>query len=102
VKAYWNFDPTAKPAPGGEEKWVAESLPILDANYETVGYFPDGVQRWGQFPQNSLGEYINAMFANGIIANKDVDQANVYTNDFVDAFNKFDRAAVEDKARAAK
>lgn len=102
VKAYWSYDPSSKPEAGKEDKWVQESLPILKANYETVGYFKDGKQVWGQFPEGSLTEYIKAMHEAGIISKDGIDQNRIYTNDFVTKFNDFDRAAIEERARAHK
>lgn len=101
VKSYWNFDPSTKPEPAEEAKWIEQSLPILRANYETVGYFRDGKQVWGEFPAGSLTEYIKAMHAVGIVSTDTIDQGKIYTNDFVEKFNDFDKAAIEARAREA-
>ena len=81
---------------------MRNSLPILDANYETVGYFPDGKQVWGSFPENALSEYIDAMQRNDMIKSNAVDQRRLYTNQFVEQFNAFDKDAVAARGRAAK
>lgn len=102
MRAFWTFDPTSKPLPGKEEEWVKNALPILDANYESVGYFHDNDRRWGVFPQNALGVYIEAMQANNIIKRSDIDQDKIYTNQFVKAFNDFSIPEVEAIAKNVK
>jgi NitT/TauT family transport system substrate-binding protein len=103
ARAYWDFDPSSKPLPENEAKWISDAIVIIDANYESVGYFHDGKEAWGSFPDKALAVYIDAMKANEIIpAATSIDENALYTNQFVDEFNKFDKAAVEAAAKAAK
>lgn len=91
LKSYWAFDPTNRPAPENEKTWIDQSLPILDAQYETVGFFHDGNRVWGSFPEKALDVYIDAMKDSSIIpADAAVDESVIYTNQFTKAFNDFD------------
>lgn len=101
VKGYWSYDPSSRPAPEKEAEWIAAALPILGAQYETVGFFHDGKEVWGSFPDKALDVYIEAMKESAIIpADAAIDEAGIYTNQFSDAFNNFDKAQYIERGKA--
>lgn len=101
VQAFWKVYPTHKPAD------VAASLPkeakIIGARMKNMTAFrPGEPEKLGSFGELDWKSSIVALRAGGQLDNTDVKLDTLYTNEFVDAYNKFNREDVIQKAKAYK
>lgn len=99
ARAFWKFDATARPTAEKEAEWVANTVRVLDLNYQSVGWFPGGKTEWGSFADKTLDAYIDALHKSQLIPRADLRLDLIYVNTFVPEFNRFDAAAVVRKAR---
>jgi NitT/TauT family transport system substrate-binding protein len=100
IRNHWKMYPGTKPQGTDESKMMAESLRIFNSRFDGLKLRP-GQARWGE---NVLGEWAGiATIAkqSGQLPDS-FDPGTVYTNDFVDAANSFDRAAVVKQAKDSK
>lgn len=103
VKGAWVLDPTLKPAPDKEADWVKQYLPLQKANYADMMKFEQGEpQQLGRYPDSGWETHVAVMNQAGVLKKKDLPVKTIYTNEFVADFNKFDRQALEARARADK
>jgi hypothetical protein len=58
--------------------------------------------QYGFYPEDAWKRLVSLMQSEGQIARSDLDLSKLYTNQFVDEINKFDRPAVASAAKAAK
>ena len=96
AKGFWTIEPSSRPTPDKEAAWVAQyaALNKVDIN------FIQGAQAKGH-----SGEYGAAQWRDIIRIMKDAEQITtsdlpvekLFTNQFVRAFNAWDRAAVQKK-----
>lgn len=101
VRSLWTAYPELKPATP-EDEAMAKALPIVDVNLANMLSFADGSeQKLGMFVEESIVDLFDAAKVGGLIENTDVPLDKVFTNRFVEAYNDFDRAKVEEAARAA-
>jgi NitT/TauT family transport system substrate-binding protein len=100
IRNHWKRYPGTTPQGTDESKMMAESLRIFNSRFDGLKLRP-GQARWGE---NVLGEWAGiATIAkqSGQLPDS-FDPGTVYTNDFVDAANSFDRAAVVRQAKDSK
>lgn len=101
VKAYWKLYPAQKPAANEAAALVRESN-ILKPRMANLTYFAPGQpKKMGSFSDHDWIATITALKDGGQIApDANIDLNSLYTNQFVDEFNKFDLGEVEKKANA--
>ena len=103
VRAYWDANPTARPAAGKEADQLKTDLKQVLVDRLQIDDFPAGTpRRYGQFPADSWKRLIKVMHDEGLITRADVDVSKLYTDRFVGEVNAFDVAAVEAQSRAAR
>lgn len=103
VHALWKVHPNLKPASLSDKDAMAQALPIVDVSLNRIVLNPDeSDQRWGSFVAGSVQLLLDAVKTGGLISNSNIPLNKIYTNDFVDAFNKIDRKKVEADAKVAK
>jgi NitT/TauT family transport system substrate-binding protein len=65
--------------------------------------FPAGQpRRFGEYPETSWKNFVKALYLGGELSSPDIDVSKLYTNEFVDQFNKFDIGAVQRDAESRK
>jgi NitT/TauT family transport system substrate-binding protein len=100
IRNHWKMYPGTKPQGGDEAKVMAESLRIFASRFDGLKLRP-GQQRWGEnVPAEWAGVATLAKHAGQLP--ESFDPTTVYTNEFVDAANSFDRAAVIKQAKDSK
>jgi hypothetical protein len=73
----------------------------MNARLDESLYFPGKDRRWGEFPPEGGEHFAEALAVGGQIATKDVPAETCYTNALVPEINKFDTAAIVQRAKAA-
>jgi len=102
VKAFWTAYPEQKPTTGSEEEKLANAVIALSTRLEKMVAFPAGApRRFGEFPAQMFRDYIEVLHAGGQLTTTDVSVNSLYTNEFVEDFNRFDRDAVIRAAKAS-
>jgi NitT/TauT family transport system substrate-binding protein len=100
VQAYWKALPQNRP-PEVTDKVMKEQQHILEVGLRDMRTDERPDKRWGWNNPAGLQALQNYLVANG--ARKTlVPDADLFTNEFVDAYNKFDAAAVRAQAAAYK
>ena len=100
IRNHWKMYPGTKPQGSDEAKLMAESLRIFSSRFDGLKLRP-GQQKWGEnVPAEWAGVATLAKHAGQLP--ESFDPATVYTNEFVDAANSFDRAAVIKQAKDSK
>ncbi len=100
VKTFWQVYPAQKPA-GDEAAAVKQGIAIMNARFDKFLHFPTKERRWGEFPAEGWKNFAEALAVGGQITTKDVPVETCYTNALVPEINKFDTAAVVQRAKAA-
>ncbi|MBI5276463.1 MAG: ABC transporter substrate-binding protein [Burkholderiales bacterium] len=99
ARAFWRFDPTAKPTADKEAEWVKGTVAVLDANYAAITYALKRNPNWGAFDPAVIDTYVKVLEHGGTIPpGAGVTANDVLTNQFVPDFNKFDPLVVRRKA----
>jgi len=102
VTGVWHLDPTQKPAAGKEAEWVERFLPIQHANYRDMMRFEPGQpQLLGHYPENGWDTHVKVMHEAGVLSNDKLAVKSIYTNEFVNDFNNFDRKQIEARSKAS-
>ena len=102
VRAYWKANPTAQPTPDKEAEQLKRDMAQVMFDQKQIDDFTvGGKPLYGYYPEDAWKRFVGIMAQEGQIAKSDLDMSKLYTNQFVDGFNKFDRDAVT-KAAAAK
>lgn len=101
IKAYWKLYPAQKPATN-EDAALTRETNILKPRIANLTYFAPGEpKKMGSFSAQDWNATIQALKIGGQIGSAtNIDLNSLYTNQFVDEFNKFDRGEVEKKANA--
>ncbi|GGC53424.1 hypothetical protein GCM10010994_10590 [Chelatococcus reniformis] len=102
ARSFWQVYPATRPTPDKEAEALALGVRLLDGNYQSIGFFPDGKEEWGSFKPDSWNIHVQVLADGGVLPRADLPVETLYTNQFVPEFNKFDRDAVIAKARAAE
>jgi NitT/TauT family transport system substrate-binding protein len=100
IRNHWKMYPGTKPQGTDEAKLMAESLRIFNSRFDGLK-LRAGQTRWGEsVPAEWAG--LAAIAKQSGQLPESFDPASVYTNEFVDAANSFDRAAVVKQAQQSK
>ena len=101
VRQTWKLYPTTRPQEGTEEERLQAGRHILLSRMQRYLDFPPGPRRFGEYDPKVWRDYIDVPFEGGEMTSKAVDPESLYTNRFVDAFNRFDadevRSDVKDR-----
>lgn len=102
VRAFWRQHPESKPK-DAEGKGLEEAKTLLTRRLERTLYKADGTRRApGEYDLPVIRRAIAAMAQAGEYPRADVPVENLFSNQFVAAFNDFDKAALRQRAEAAK
>jgi len=100
AKSVWTYDPAQRPVPEEEAKWVADQAHILMAVEPLITRFVEGEpELLGYYSDNAWESLINAMHVGGQLERTDHDIHQLFTNQFIESINAFDREAVEALSR---
>ena len=103
VKSFWARFPAQKPTEGSEEEKLKRAVAVLRSRTDKFFTFPAGKpQNFGEYYAEDWKNFVDTLHSGGQIASKEIAVGELYTNQFVAAFNKFDKAAVAAKAAAWK
>jgi NitT/TauT family transport system substrate-binding protein len=101
IRSFWRSYPAQKPQ-GPENEAMAKEEAILSARLKKLLYFKPGEQPLlGGFTDDQWKSIIQSLKLGGMITVSDLPMDKLYTNRFVADFNKFDRADVIKRAKAA-
>jgi NitT/TauT family transport system substrate-binding protein len=101
IRSFWRAYPAQKPQ-GPESEAMAKELKILSARMKKLLYFGPGEKPLlGSFTDDEWQGVIKSLKLGGVITVTDLPMDKLYTNRFVADFNKFDRADVIKRAKAA-
>lgn len=101
IRSFWRAYPAQKPQ-GLESEAMAKELKILSARMKKLLYFGPGEKPLlGSFTDAEWQGVIKSLKLGGVITVTDLPMDKLYTNRFVADFNKFDRADVIKRAKAA-
>lgn len=101
IKSFWRGYPAQKPQ-GAEDEAMAKEKAILSARLKKLLYFgKDEKPLLGSYSDAEWKGVIQSLKQGGVISITDLPMDKLYTNRFVDDFNKFDRADVIKRAKAA-
>lgn len=103
VKAHWKHYPAEAPAAGKEAVQLAADAKRVMFDAKFVDDFAPGAPHvYGGYPTEIWKRLIDVMHAEGQITRNDLDVTRLFSNAFVDDFNRFDVKAVEKAAKEAK
>ena len=102
VQAFWRQHPESKPA-DAQGKGLEDAKTLLSRRQQRTLYRADGSPRTpGQYDLQVIRQAIAAMARTGEFPTADVPVERIFSNEFVAAFNDFDKAALRQKAEAAQ
>ena len=100
ARAFWQFDPTSKPVAEKEAEWIQGAVAVLQANYSAIEYALKRNPNYGAFEPSVVDTYVKVLEQSGTIAaGAGVTANDVFTNQFVPEYNKFDALIIQRKAR---
>lgn len=102
IQAFWKVYPNQKPT-GDEAGALAKEAQVIGARMRNMTAFrPGEPQTLGAFGEQDWKASMIALRAGGQLDGTDIKLDTLYTNEFVTAYNKFDRDDVIKKAKAYK
>jgi NitT/TauT family transport system substrate-binding protein len=99
VRNHWAMYPQTKPQTGNSEKALKDALHIFDARFDLMKIEPG--MKWGENSEVKWRRLAEVSSAEGMIA-RDFDVKAAYTNQFIEAINKFDAQMMIDLANNSK
>jgi NitT/TauT family transport system substrate-binding protein len=103
VRSYWEATPAARPTADREaEQLRTDMRQVLFDRPQIDDFAPGAPQVYGAYPEDAWRRLIGVMAQENLITRTDLDLSRLYTNLFVEGFNRFDREAVSRAARAAR
>jgi len=103
VMAYYNNNPAKKPKPEAMAKTLAKHVAILETRGKSYLSFPGGGEpMFGSYPDNAFTDYVKVLHAQGGVKTMDIPVDKLFTNQFVKAFNDFDKDALRAEAKGWK
>ncbi len=88
---------------GSEEDAVRNELPLLKSRIDHMQFWRDGEpKKYGAYGVKDWEPNIASLREGGLIDDTPIGLDTLYTNQFVEEFNKFDEAAVMKAAKAYK
>jgi len=102
VQAFWRQNPESKPA-NADAKALADATTLLTRRLHRTLYREDGSRRTpGEYDLKVIRSSITAMAQAGEFPSADVPVDRIFSNQFVAAFNDFDKQALKKRAEEAK
>lgn len=100
IREMWKAFPDTRVAGTSEEEQLANDLHVVNTRWAllTAGLPADG-QGWGSYDPAMVEKWIDYAVEAGIV-DEPLDAETFFTNEFVEAYNDWDRAEVEAKAKA--
>lgn len=98
VEAFWRARPALRPAKDREEAELADNIAVLKTRLARVAV-PEGTP-WGAYDEAAWTYLVKLLHEQGQLSTDKIPVDTLYTNAFVDEYNKFDGAAVIAKAKA--
>lgn len=103
VRNFYKHNPTLKPQGASEDEVLARGRHILASRMKSYLSFPTGATRqFGNYSKESWKNFVVALQRGGELATTDIDVSKLYTNAFVEEFNKFDVEALRKQAAALR
>lgn len=103
VRNFWSHFPAQKPTEGTEEEKLSRGVAQLRSRTDKFFAFPPGKARnFGEYYEEDWRNFVDVLHAGGQIATKDLPLGELYTNQFVAEYNRFDAAAVAKRATEGK
>jgi NitT/TauT family transport system substrate-binding protein len=103
VRAYWKANASARPAPDKEAEQLKRDMAQVMFDRNQIDDFTvGGASLYGFYPEDAWKRLVGVMAAEGQIQRADLDLSKLFTNQFAEEYNKFDRNAVIEAAKAAK
>lgn len=99
IEILWASYPETKAQDVSDDEAMTQALAVLNARIKAL-QLEDGA-RWGEFPEGAYQASVDFAVSTGLIP-QEIDADTLYTNEFVDFFNDFDAAAVEEQATSAE
>jgi NitT/TauT family transport system substrate-binding protein len=101
MRAYWDYNPAARPAPEKEAEVVKTNAALFLSAYHlyTAGMQED---RWGDYDPAAWRTLAEVMHEGGQISSSSLPVEQLYAREFVAGINKWDRDAVRLRAESAK
>jgi len=100
VRAFWRAYPDQKPAHSNDPKVMQDQIKIMNARLYKFFAFPPGQPHdFGSFIPSQWTNFIDVLYAGEQLTTRDINPNLLYTNAFVDGFNRFDAQAVVASAR---
>ncbi len=101
-KAYYESNPAAKPDEASMQKRLKQDLEALDDMQKHLYHPPGDKLRYGEFDIDTWKNYVAILQQGGVIGKTVVPVDQLFTNQFVGAFNDFDAAKVREQAESLK
>ncbi|MFA4914037.1 MAG: ABC transporter substrate-binding protein [Burkholderiaceae bacterium] len=103
VETFWKYQPEAKPKDGDDKKNLDDAITLVKKRMDSTLRRPDGSARVpGEFDLPVIKEFVSAMHASGEFNTADMPVDTLFSNALVPQFSRFDTAAVQAQAKAAK
>jgi NitT/TauT family transport system substrate-binding protein len=102
VRAHWKRYPAEMPEAAKEAEQLSIDMKRAMFDGVMIDDFAGGEVKYGSYSDEAWKTYVEVMAGAEQIETADFDVTKLYTNQFVDAINDFDHAAVEEAARNAK
>jgi NitT/TauT family transport system substrate-binding protein len=103
VRAYWKANPNARPTPDKEAEQLKRDMAQVMFDRNQIDDFTvGGPNLYGYYAEDAWKRLVGVMAAEGQIQRSDLDLSKLFTNQFAEEYNKFDKAAVIAAAKAAK
>jgi NitT/TauT family transport system substrate-binding protein len=103
VEAFWQAHPEARPKSGDAQANLRIAEELVRRRLARVMLLPNGqLRQAGEFDMAVIHEFVKRMAADGQFASAKVPVDQLFTNELVPQFSKFDAAAIRAQAQAAK
>lgn len=98
VRAFWEFDPSSRPAPDKEAEFMKNNIQLNITDLATVfgAAKPD---RLGDYEPANVRALISTMVEGGQLQRSNLDIDQVFTRQFVEAANRWNRGQVKAQAK---
>jgi NitT/TauT family transport system substrate-binding protein len=89
VRAYWQIDPSSKPAAADEETWVRTFRAVNEGSF-AIGNVRERTGEHGRYTAEAWENLVTKMLEGEQIDNMDFAIDSLFSDRFVEAFNDFD------------
>ena len=101
TRGYWQLNRALKPSSENEKAWIDKNMREAMIDQQTFEYFPAGeTKEWGKFPKPAWTQQAKIIGELLQIDGSSLPVEQLYTNNFVPAFNNFDAKKVVEMAKA--